>query len=230
MRLVWFASLALLAGACSNGPAADSGVFPFDAGFFDDLGRADDGPADGGELSDAGEAADLGLHPDAEPPDLGLHPDAEPDDLGLYPDAEPADLGLLPDAGFFPDADPVDLGVHPDGAERDAEPLDFGRPDVGDDAGLVALPDSGTPFVPDAGPVSCAGYGFEACTACLGVNCCAPLWDCGDDPICSANYTGCFGNCLFNGYPGVFCAACFQSPTGAVLSGCLSSRCALDCQ
>ncbi len=221
--------MALLSAACGKGQAVDSGVFPFDAGFLEDsgatdAGAADLGEADGGGPTDLGATPDLGLHPDAEPLDLGVFPDAEPTDLGLIPDANPSDLG------FFPDADPVDLGLHPDGAERDAEPLDFGRPDVGDDAGVVALPDSGTPFMPDAGPVSCAGYGFDLCTACLGVNCCASLWDCGDDPICSANYTGCFGNCLFNGYPGAFCAGCFQSPIGAALATCLSSRCALDCQ
>lgn len=217
---------------CSKGGPTDSGVFVFDAGFASE----DSGAVDSG-LLDAEEARDLGLVDSGSEDallDAGDLPDAEAVDEGIA-DLGPADLGA-PDLGQWPDADPVDLGPADDGVFPDAEPFDIGPPDVGVDAGMVTLPDasfaqdSGPP-APDAGPVSCQGYGFNFCTACLGVGCCADLWNCDADPFgCRPEYLGCFGNCQLNGYSGLFCTGCFQSAAGIALSQCMLQRCAADCQ
>jgi hypothetical protein len=52
--------------------------------------------AEGG--SDATEAVDVGLAPDADAPDAGFFADAAPPDMGIAPDAAPPDMGFAPDA------------------------------------------------------------------------------------------------------------------------------------
>ncbi len=254
--LAGLSTLASLAACAGGATPTDTGVSTFDAGFADateptplDSGADDafsldartlrdaEAPADGrvlpdGTLDVGPEDVDRGddgpgAHAlDADPPD-GAALDAEApldadpglDDGGLHTDASIAD-GRPSDSGLHPDAPaPSDMGLHPDALAGDALPADAHAPDAAVDAGVR----------PDAGANACIGLpAIGACALCARARCCPEALACNADPLCSTEWIGPFGACLFNQPPST-CGGFLSSAEGQALLSCMLALCPAEC-